>query len=132
MRLSIAEKGRRARAKNPAAYMLQQAKTRARKQGLEFSITTQDIIPLPEFCPINGLRLEYGALRGTGKSVDDSASLDRKNNALGYVKGNVAVISMKANCEKGSDSVEDLYRKLQELHRRCDEIWAVIDYMRRP
>uniref|UniRef100_A0AB74UMJ1 Uncharacterized protein n=1 Tax=Caulobacter phage BL57 TaxID=3348355 RepID=A0AB74UMJ1_9VIRU len=51
---------------------------------------------------------------------DHSPSLDRIDNALGYVPGNVVVVSWKANRLKNSGSLQDLkalltfYESLQE------------------
>jgi hypothetical protein len=45
---------------------------------------------------------------GTGQHTDDSPTLDRKDPRLGYVKGNVWVISHKANRLKGSFTPNEL------------------------
>ena len=58
------------------------AKTRARKRGVEFSITKNDII-LPTHCPILGIKLEYNVGTGSG-GKDNSYSLDRIDPAKGY------------------------------------------------
>lgn len=44
---------------------------------------------------------------GTGKAVDSSPSLDRLIPAKGYVKGNVRVISRRANCLKSNGTLEE-------------------------
>jgi len=97
-----------ARNKNPLHYAIGDAKRRSRKSGLDFNITEEDII-VPEICPILGIPL----FRSNGKGTDNSPSIDRIDNSKGYVKGNVAVISYKANRYK-SDMSLDVLDKLRE------------------
>jgi hypothetical protein len=85
------------------------ARKRARIYGLSFSITVDDIV-WPKYCPILGVELRYG---GKGHNATFSATLDRVDNSLGYIPGNVRVISRKANTNKGNLSlreIEALYR----------------------
>lgn len=79
------------------------AKERAVQQGVPFSLRYEDI-QVPEFCPVLGIRLE----RARGASTDSSPSIDRLVPSLGYVPGNVMVISQKANRIKSVGTVEDL------------------------
>ena len=94
--------------------MLNRCKTRAITKGLDFNLEIEDIV-VPEFCPILGIKLEVNKNRG-GKA--NSPSLDRINNELGYVKGNVQVISKRANLIK-SDAT------LKELQLLCDWLSAL-------
>ena len=92
---------------NPELYMWRRAKARAKKAGLEFSIEVEDIF-IPKNCPVFGFKLEFNI----GGFKDNSASLDRIDNSKGYVKGNIQVISYKANAMKNSatfEEVEKLY-----------------------
>jgi hypothetical protein len=73
------------------------ARIRARNAGIPFSISYDDI-PLPERCPI----LDIPLIIGTGKRTDNSPSLDRKEPSKGYVPGNVAIISWRANRRKSN------------------------------
>jgi|SRR5579859_2712992 len=88
---------------NPEKVMLATARKRARKFGLEFSISLDDV-RIPEFCPVLGIRL----LRGAKRACDASPALDRIDNSRGYVVGNVAVISMRANRIKADASAAEL------------------------
>lgn len=66
--------------------------------GLPFAITEHDI-KIPKRCPALGIALK----QGTGKRrLDSSPTLDRVNPSLGYVPGNVIVISSLANAIKSS------------------------------
>ena len=84
--------------------MLFNARYRARHKGLPFAITTADII-IPERCPVLGIPImpAFGGTKRGGK--DGSPSLDRIIPELGYVPGNIMVISHRANSLK-RDSVD--------------------------
>lgn len=69
------------------------AKARATKRGLPFSITPDDVV-IPARCPVLDIPLVRNPSRGP---YDSSPSLDRKVCSLGYVPGNVVVISWRAN-----------------------------------
>lgn len=81
------------------------ARKRAKAKGLEFSLELEDIV-VPELCPVLGIKL----VAGEGTLVDSSPSLDRLVPELGYVPGNVAVISYKANRIKNNGSREDVMK----------------------
>jgi hypothetical protein len=83
-------------------FMHSSAKCRARKKGLEFNIDKEDII-IPELCPIMGF-----PLKSNTKLQKDSPTLDRIIPELGYVKGNIWVISALANTMKQNATKEEL------------------------
>lgn len=85
--------------------MLKSAKERARKAGVPFDLTADDIV-IPLDCPILGTRLarKLGS-KGPGHN---SPSLDRIIPSRGYVPGNVLVISNRANRAKSDLSVDEL------------------------
>lgn len=90
-------------ARSQAFLMLSAARTRAKKQGVPFNLTEADLV-IPEYCPILGVRMR----RGEGKSTPCSPSLDKIIPALGYVPGNIAVISRRANTIKNDASIHEL------------------------
>lgn len=79
------------------------AKHRAEREGLEFNIREEDIA-VPDVCPLLEIPLEIG----TKYNYDSSPSLDRIDGSKGYIKGNVWVISNKANTMKNNASSEEL------------------------
>ena len=87
---------------NPRAQILSAAKMRAKKKGLPFSLTIDDIV-IPVVCPYFGIPLKAA----DGRMNDNSPSLDRISPALGYVPGNVEVISWRANRLKGDGTAEE-------------------------
>lgn len=89
--------------KNPVWSMLRRAKSRSKKEGFDFDITEQDITPLPERCPVLGVQLRISII-----AQDPCAySIDRIDNTKGYIKGNVAVMSYKANRLKNDGTAEE-------------------------
>jgi hypothetical protein len=88
-----------------AANLLRNAKYRAKKFGLPFDITIEDIV-IPELCPILGKPLIYGEGKGSGHGM--SPSIDRLRPELGYVRGNINVISQKANRIKTNARPEEV------------------------
>jgi len=85
------------------SVLYEQTRHRAAGKNLPFNIELGDII-IPEFCPILGtpLSLETGKGR-TG----NSPSIDRVVPERGYVKGNIAIISDRANTIKSFGTAEE-------------------------
>lgn len=99
------ERRGRARAADPRKELLAAARARARARVLPFDLTIDDIT-LPAHCPVLGIPIAVGH----GKLSNNSPTLDRIVPQLGYVRGNVAVISYKANAIKRDASPEELQR----------------------
>lgn len=89
------------------------AKCRAKAVGVPFDLHRDDIV-IPPTCPVLGLTLTYLGGKGRGYHPD-SPSLDRIIPALGYTRGNVRVISARANLLKSNATVEELERVLSDL-----------------
>jgi hypothetical protein len=70
------------------------AKSRAKRKKLDFNIDIEDI-QIPQVCPL----LKVDIIR---------PSLDRIDNTKGYVKGNVRVVSYKANRIKNNLTIEEI------------------------
>lgn len=88
-----------------AEYILcQQARKNAKRKGIPFDLSPEDII-IPEFCPVLGMPL---VRKTPGRTrPNDYPSLDRKDNSKGYIKGNVFVVSWRANRLKCDGSLEE-------------------------
>ncbi len=96
-------KRKQERIQNPTKSMFNAARARAKKNGQEFSITKEDIV-IPVICPILGFILNTSG----GKRTDYSASLDRKDSSIGYIPGNINVISYRANRIKNDSTLSEL------------------------
>lgn len=92
--------------KNPVYSAYHNAKRRAKELKLPFNISWKDLT-IPDKCPILDIQFKPGNKR------EESPSLDRINPNLGYVKGNVQIISMKANRIK-SDGTAEEHRKIAD------------------
>ena len=88
---------------NIQKYLYQSAKARAKQKGEIFDIDLTDI-EVPEVCPIFGIPMQYHR----EVKQDNSYSLDRIDSSKGYVKGNVWVISLRANRIKNDSTPQEL------------------------
>lgn len=107
----------RRRKQDPATYLWQTARERARAAGLVFTITPADVRaawPADGRCPILGIRLTAGER----VQRDESPSLDRVNPIWGYEAGNVAVVSLKANRAKGNMTAGELEQIVRWMRGR--------------
>lgn len=73
-------------------------KARAKADGVPFNITFEEI-HWPDVCPALGFPLDYTRRRskGIGRCRYNSPSFDRRDPTVGYVRGNVVIISYRAN-----------------------------------
>lgn len=93
---------------HPAASMFYRAKSRAKRDGVEFLLTIDDVAaawPQDNRCPIFGT--EFAKQAGSGGGAQ-SPTLDRIVPSLGYVPGNIAVISNRANGIKSDATPEEV------------------------
>lgn len=93
-------------------FLLFKAKTRAKEKNIEFSISYKDL-DIPELCPLLEIPIVWNVR--TGRPTENSPSVDRIDNSKGYVKGNVWVISMRANFLKNSSSPKELEKLATNL-----------------
>lgn len=87
-------------------------KGRAKSKGIEFNLELKDII-LPEFCPVFKKPFIYG-------DSDWTYSVDRNDNSKGYVKGNIVIMSNRANRIKGDFTIEELEQILLYLNNQLN------------
>ena len=80
------------------------AKRRAKDKNLPFDIDVEDIV-IPEVCPVLGIPIKPNI--GGDRMSDNSPTLDKFYPAKGYVKGNVQIISWRANNLKSDGSPEE-------------------------
>ena len=88
------------------------AQSRAKKYNLPFNLTREYLESIAtDECPIFKIPFEWGR-SGLGKGIkkENCPSLDRILPHKGYVIGNVAFISHRANRIKDNASMEEMYR----------------------
>ncbi len=86
-----------------AKLLYKNIKSRCKRTGREFSIELEDII-IPEKCPVFGFELK----REDKQTWMSAPSVDRIDSSKGYIKGNVTVVSRRANILKRDATVEEL------------------------
>lgn len=111
--------GQARKGKHTTAYdMYVSARKRSRKYGLPFNLKFPNDFNIPKYCPIfTNIKLKGGV---QGKVQDSSPSLDRIIPKLGYVKGNVVIISNKANRIKNNGTYSDLMKVAKWLKKRIN------------
>lgn len=98
---------KRRRKKNYVQFLL----NRVRRKDASCDLTVDDIT-IPETCPVLGIPLIVEV--GNGRS-DNTPSIDRVDNRLGYVKDNIVIVSWRANRLK-SDATPDELRRLAKYY----------------
>lgn len=100
---------------NAPRYLWNKARLRAKEIGLEFNIEISDVI-IPKYCPIFGTEMEFAEVEENNgpRSYPNSPSIDRIDNSKGYIKGNIIVISCRANVLK-SDGTPEEFAKLSNF-----------------
>lgn len=96
--------------------LLESAQSRAKSRGVPIDITFEDIV-VPDYCPILGIKM----VKSTGKSKPNSPTLDRVIPELGYTKGNIQVISRKANMMKSDATYEELSKFAEWVNKFLKE-----------
>jgi hypothetical protein len=86
-----------------ARLLYKNIKSRCKRLNREFSIDLEDII-IPEKCPVFGFELK----REDKQTWMSAPSVDRIDSSKGYIKGNVTVVSRRANILKRDATVEEL------------------------
>ena len=96
------EKFLKRKLKSPEKYLLIHAKSRAKKRNLDFDISIEDV-KIPEKCPVLGILLVFSL----NKRTNNTPSIDRIDSSKGYIKGNVIVVSWRANMLKNNGTWQE-------------------------
>ena len=98
--------------------LLRWARDRAGQQDIPFNITVEDIY-IPKSCPV----LKIPLFSGDGVSCENSPTLDKIVPELGYVPGNVIVISRRANRIKSNASWHELRLLVDFYEQHITQHW---------
>lgn len=90
------------------------AKKRAKIKGFEFDLEIGDVPEIPSRCPILGIEIKENDMP---KPLDSSPSLDRIDTLRGYVKGNIRIISNRANRIKSDATLDELKKIVKDLEK---------------
>ena len=86
-----------------AKLLYSNIKSRCKRIGREFSIELEDIL-IPEKCPVFGFDLK----REDRQTWMCAPSVDRIDSSKGYIKGNITVVSRRANIIKRDATIQEL------------------------
>ena len=106
--------------RDPVERLLKAAKYRARQKGIPFELVYGDVY-IPDVCPVLGIPL----IPQNAGMVDNAPSLDRLDSTKGYVRGNVYVISWRANKLKSDATLEELEAIVKYVRRESSYKWVV-------
>lgn len=95
--------------------LLYSARDRAKKAKMPCNITIEDIV-IPDICPL--LNIPLRKQNGNGHHRN-SPSIDRINPKLGYIKGNIQIISVRANSIKNDSTLEEFELIAKNWRKQC-------------
>lgn len=101
--------------RTPSYKMWYSAKTRARVRGLDFDISIADIV-VPDKCPVLGVSFVLCPPR---RGIADPCApfVDRIDPCRGYVRGNIRVVSHRANTLKSNGTLEEFRAVVRDIEK---------------
>jgi hypothetical protein len=109
---------------NPQRSYLLAAKRRAKTLGVSFNLTEEDIV-FPDMCPALGIPIILDKTSGPRVRTDNTPSLDRIIPELGYTKGNVEIVSWRANRLKNDAKLYELEKLVAYMKDRKFKAWVL-------
>lgn len=106
----------RGEGRTKAQDIFDRTKERALRDGIEFNLTEEDFV-IPTHCPVLGIKILARSYRS-----NTSPSIDRIDNSKGYIKGNVAIISWRANRLKNDGTADEHERIAQWMRERLNSV----------
>lgn len=100
---------------NSKKIMLDNSKQRAKRSGILFDLTMDDI-EIPERCPA----LDIELFTCDKKNWVNSPSIDRIDNTKGYTKDNIVIVSRRANILKKDATLEEL-KKISDFYQQFNQ-----------
>jgi hypothetical protein len=120
----------RRRNSGPRAYLTDRcsaARTRARNLGTDFNLTADHLVSTYDRqdgkCFYTDVPLVIAV--GNGQRDRDAISIDRVDNGVGYLKGNVVLVSTRTNTMKSDATLDEMAIWMPEWHRRAVEFLAL-------
>jgi hypothetical protein len=93
-------------AKSRLKRMLSQTKYDAKRRNLEFNLTHDYVFSLLKFqnekCALTGKEFDYKVGGDYNRRNPDGISIDRINNSIGYIVGNIQLVRCKLNIIKSN------------------------------
>ena len=95
---------------------LKNIKSKCLSNGVPFDITMKDLC-ITDTCPLLGIEIKAGLPRNSAQSP----SIDKIVPELGYIKGNVWIVSSRANIIKNDASVDEIELLAKNLRNKINE-----------
>tara|TARA_R100000458_G_scaffold52847_1_gene54652 strand:- start:33 stop:566 length:534 start_codon:yes stop_codon:yes gene_type:complete len=100
---------------NPLSFVISSARTNLKYRPhlpKEFNIDVDYLkqIDTTDICPILEIPMRWWSGYGNGQTNPNAKSLDRIDSSRGYIKGNVIIISWRANKIKNNANLEELIK----------------------
>jgi len=111
------------KSKTPRYQMWNSAKIRAKKHNVPFDLDLSEFPEIPEKCPVLGIPLKGNSQSGP---CWNSPTLDRIIPELGYVKGNIKIISHRANTIKSDATEDEILAVARYVHENSQNLVAVV------
>lgn len=95
--------------------ILSNCRQRAKNYNIPFNLELSDIV-IPKYCPVFGIEIRKNEIHKS----NHSPSIDRIIPEKGYIKGNICIISDKANRLKSNMTIQDIEKLLNyiKLHEK--------------
>ena len=93
---------------HPEKYLISTIKSRCKRDNVSFDLTEKDFVNLPTHCPVFNIPLERNL--GKRKWSRYALSVDKIQPALGYISGNIQILSRLANNMKSEATPEELLK----------------------
>ena len=98
--------------------ILRSIKHRAKTKNLDFDLDAEYVFSIaPDICPVLNTPLSW-SIR-SGKNTINSPSIGRIDSSKGYLKGNIQVISNRANTIKNDATLEELKSLVLHMEKIC-------------
>jgi hypothetical protein len=106
------------RRKNPRLLLYWTSKQTAKDRGWKHTILLKDFPQIPEYCPVfPWVKIKILKGRGRGFKNPTAPSVDRIDSSKGYVKGNVRIISWRANMLRNDGTLKEFEALVRDQKR---------------
>jgi hypothetical protein len=113
----------RLRLKYPRLHLLYRTRQSAKRRGIEVNLILRDIPEIPKRCPVfPWIKLKVQVGNGREVKYYSTPSLDRIDSKKGYVKGNVRIISWRANSLKNNGTLKELEALVKDARRNQKKV----------
>jgi hypothetical protein len=93
--------------KHPLSYILLGSRSRAKRRGIEFTITAADV-QMDENCPCCARKMQMRSGPAGKGPLPSSPSLERIDGTKGYIPGNVVILCWRCNEIKRNATLDEL------------------------